>query len=175
MSIWFLPLFTALFAWLLPLVWIKLMFFPKHPIRLGILTWQAPIQKWIQEIKFNDFFPPESQGKHLEQMIPFIDTQLDDFFRNKLPQKMPIVSMFVGDKTISQLKGVFLDELKEIFPGLIVIFSENIQKEMPIKWAEGSFIKVESRIKKQIKPLQLIGLFMGLAWGVLAYLINSLF
>ena len=174
MSFWFLSLFTALFAWTLPLIWIKILFYPKNPIRIGGKTWQAPIQKWIHHINFNEIFPPESQGKQLDQLMPFIDTKLDDFFRNKLPQKMPIVSMFVGDKTISQLKGVFLDELNELFPGLIVLFTENIQKEMRTKWMEGSTKTIENNIKKQIKPLQWAGLVMGFAWGVLAYLINSL-
>ncbi len=85
-----------------------------------------------------------------------------------------MVSMFVGDKTISQLKGVFLDELNELFPGLIVLFTENIQQEMLNKWQEGTTKTLENRIKKQIKPLQWAGLFIGFAWGVIAYLLNSL-
>jgi hypothetical protein len=150
------------------------MFYPKHPIRIGGFNWESPFQKWFNTINLNDFFPPKSQEKQLEQIMPFIDAKLDDFFRNKLPQKMPMVSMFVGDKTISQLKGVFLDELNELFPGLIVLFTENIQQEMLNKWQEGTTKTLENRIKKQIKPLQWAGLFIGFAWGVIAYLLNSL-
>lgn len=49
-------------------------------------------------------------------ILPLADTHVDDFLRNKLPKKMPVMSMLVGDKTIAQLKAVFMEELQDLLP-----------------------------------------------------------
>ena len=40
---------------------------------------------------------------------------------------MPMISMFIGDRTINQLKGIFVEEVEVIFPMFIEKYaSENI-------------------------------------------------
>jgi hypothetical protein len=49
-------------------------------------------------------------------ILPLADTHVDDFLRNKLPKAMPVMSMLVGEKTIAQLKAVFMEELQNLLP-----------------------------------------------------------
>jgi len=117
----------------------------------------------------------EHREKQFEKISPFIDQQLETFFREKLSKKMPIVSMFIGDKTISELKTVFLDELRELFPQLTVELAENVKNELLLKLSEKGAMELEEKIRVSIKKLQWLCLIIGLIWGSFAYLLYLLF
>jgi len=55
----------------------------------------------------------------VERLRPFVETEIDKFLREKLPVQMPMISMFIGDKTINQLKGIFVGEVEVLFPMFI--------------------------------------------------------
>jgi hypothetical protein len=57
-----------------------------------------------------------SDSAQLENLLPLAETHIDYFLRHKLTTAMPMVAMFIGDKTIAQFKAVFMEELKELLP-----------------------------------------------------------
>lgn len=58
----------------------------------------------------------KSKGANIEDIQPLIEEHLDHFLEVKLIKEMPVVGMFVGDKTIAQLKQLFMQELELLFP-----------------------------------------------------------
>jgi hypothetical protein len=175
MNFLFLAFSTAIFGWFLPLVWVKIFLYPKKDIKLLGFSWQAPLYSMVQHINLEELIPIEHREKQFEKISPFIDQQLDTFFRDKLSKKMPIVSMFIGDKTISELKTVFLEELRELFPQLTVELAENVKKELLLKLSEKGAMELEEKIRVSIKKLRWLCLFIGLIWGSFAYLVFLLF
>jgi hypothetical protein len=51
-----------------------------------------------------------------ERVRPVIEEQMDDFLRNRLKEQMPMIGMFIGDKTIETLKPIFIGEIQRMFP-----------------------------------------------------------
>lgn len=51
-----------------------------------------------------------------DRMRPLVEKQVDEFLSIRLPREMPMIGMFIGEKTIAQLKAIFLKELEDIFP-----------------------------------------------------------
>jgi len=96
---------------------------------------------------------------------------LDSFFKERLTEKMPIISMFIGEKTITQLKEVFIEELQTLFPDLISQFSKSIQaaflSTLSSKWAP----ILETMLLKATQKLRWIAFLIGAIWGWVIYLI----
>ncbi|WP_315814403.1 hypothetical protein [Paraflavitalea speifideaquila] len=45
-----------------------------------------------------------------------MEVHVDEFLRKGLPKAFPMISTFIGERTINQLKEIFLKELETIFP-----------------------------------------------------------
>jgi hypothetical protein len=84
---------------------------------------------------------------------------------------MPVISMFIGDKTIAQLKEVFLEELHQIFPTLLSQFTQTtataILLNIETKWSN----KVETYLLKATQKLRIAAFFFGFIWGLIIQLI----
>lgn len=88
-----------------------------------------------------------------------------------------MLSMFIGDKTISQLKAAFLMELENLFPVIMKSYLSNLENEIDPKKliaekiagfsVEKSSILLNKQVKKLFTRLQLIGLIIGLSAGIL--------
>jgi hypothetical protein len=76
--------------------------------------------------KFND-------PAHFEKLRPVIEEHIDQFLRVKLSQQMPVISMFVGDKTVEKMKSVFMEELALLFPQVIGRFAANLQQDINLR------------------------------------------
>lgn len=139
------------------------------------IHWEAPILQWVKTIEWQQLIPADHLPKQLDQLIPVIDTKLDDFFRNRLTQKLPMIAMFIGDKTIQQLKEVFVEELRVMYPELITSFSSNIQKEWITKLDETFLNVLQRKLLEATAPLRTIALIFALLWGSITYAIFCLF
>jgi len=97
---------------------------------------------------------------------------------------MPMVSMFIGEKTIQQLKAVFMEELKLLFPSLIGNYITHLQQDLDIekiikeKVGTISSIKLEAMIlqmmSKELRLLQIAGAVLGFVIGLIQLLITQL-
>jgi uncharacterized membrane protein len=104
-----------------------------------------------------------------EAVLPLIDQQLDHFFTHKIGEKLPMVSMFIGEKTIVQLKAVFIEELGTIFPSLVSALSQSaihgFLNNLETKWNP----ILAARLLKSTRKFRIISFFIGLLWGFLIY------
>jgi hypothetical protein len=165
MHLLLLPLLVAGFGWLISWGFIKIIFFPHQSIRMAGKQWQSLFSKKAGQISMSQILPELSQGDSFQKILPFIDAKLDEFFKERLVQKMPIISMFIGEKTITQLKEVFLEELAQIFPSLLSQFTQSTAAtfllNIEVKWSK----KLETYLLKASQKLRIAAFFFGLIWG----------
>lgn len=84
-----------------------------------------------------------------------------------------MISMFIGDKTIEELKGVFMEELAIIFPILINQFSANLNKDLHAQWQERWSNIAYEKVNKATSQLRWIMLGIGCIWGLMIAFIVS--
>src|SRR5690349_13873412 len=100
MNYWLLiiPLLTAFTGW------ISVVFIGKMLVR-SIPRMQPQLSKTLAELAASEIvsFPLGSvleNPRNFENIKPLVETHVDDFLRKKLPVEMPMIGMFIGDKTI---------------------------------------------------------------------------
>ena len=173
MHIILLPLLVACFGWLISWGFIKIIFFPHQSIRLAGRQWQSLFSKKAGQISIGQILPELTQGDSFQKLLPFIDAKLDEFFKERLVQKMPVISMFIGDKTITQLKEVFLEELAQIFPDLLSEFTQSSANafllNLEAKWSK----KIEQYLLKASQKLRIMAFCLGFIWGLILQFILS--
>ena len=196
MLIYFLiPLISAFIGWITNLVAIKMLFHPRNPVRIGFFTLQGIFpkrQKQFAEklgklvadelLSFNDISEKLSNPEKISGMIPGIAGQMDHFLRVRLPDTMPVLSMFIGDNTIEKIKGVFMEEMKRLLPDLIHNYVNSLQNDLDLekivtaKVSGFSSDKLEeilnSIMKKEFRFVEIIGGVLGLIIGIIQVLIT---
>ena len=173
MHIILLPLLVACFGWLISWGFIKIIFFPHQSIRLAGRQWQSLFSKKAGQISMSQILPQLTEGDSFQKLLPFIDAKLDEFFKERLVQKMPVISMFIGDKTITQLKEVFLEELAQIFPDLLSEFTQSSANtfllNLEARWSK----KIEQYLLKASQKIRIMAFCLGFIWGLILQFILS--
>ena len=175
MQIVLLPLLVACFGWLISWGFIKLLFFPHRSTRVLGMHSQSLFSKKADQISIGQILPELTQGDSFQKLLPFIDSKLDEFFKERLFKKMLIISMFIGDKTITQLKEVFLEELEQIFPSLLSEFTQSTANSFLLnietKWSK----ELETYLLKATQKLRIAAFLLGFAWGfIIQFILSSL-
>ena len=160
-----LPILTGIFGWLMIWLFVKALFIP----------WKGGLIKIIAEIKIEQLITIETSLKQFDSLLPTLNEHLDDFFKNKLTEKMPMIAMFIGDKTITQLKEVFIEELKLMFPDLVHKLLKSSQKELGNmlnqKWRK----TLEVSLLNATRKFRIIAFILGFTWGWLILLLSHAF
>jgi hypothetical protein len=80
-----------------------------------------------------------TSAETLYKAMPAIEAHIDNFLHKKLKEAIPVISMFIGEKITAQLKELFLEELKDLFPSVMSQFIGNLsqsgelEKEIALK------------------------------------------
>ncbi len=174
-----------------------MLFHPREPHRFLGMTIQGIFprrQKQFAEklgkivsnefLSFEDIQQKISDPANLEKIMPMIEKHVDDFLRIKLSNEMPFLSMFIGDKTINTLKGIFMQEIGNLFPQVMKQFSANLQAELDLehiviqKVSAFSSDKLEEVLyqimSKEFRFVELIGAVIGFIIGLVQVLITVL-
>lgn len=192
------PIFGAILGWILTAAIIKMLFHPSLPKRFLGLGFQGYIpknrasltDKIAAGISREDFFSIDeiaakvSNPAHFQQIMPMAAQHIDEFLRLKLPKAMPMISMFIGDRTINQLKAVFMDELEQLFPQIMQSYIGNLKGEINIGQMVRDKInqipteKIElwlmTAMKRQVRLLCLLGACIGLVTGIFQIVLSVL-
>jgi uncharacterized membrane protein YheB (UPF0754 family) len=188
------PLLSAFTGWITIRIALLLLFRPLEPRKIMGLTLQGVFPKQKQQIaikagqiaaaEFSTFEGLEqkiSDPKNMEKIKPLIETHIDDFLRNKLKEQMPMISLFIGDKTINTLKVVFMQEIEALFPQVMQQFAGNLKNDLDIeqmvvsKISGVSLEKIESllysNLSKEFQMAAGIGALIGLLTGLIQLVI----
>lgn len=199
MNFWYIliPLLSAFIGWFTNWIAIKMLFHPREARKILFFTIQGvfpkrqaafaqKLGKLVSEelLSFSDIKDKISNPENLEKVMPVIDNHIDHFLRVRLSDQMPVISMFIGDKTINSLKTLFMTELRELFPVIMQKYADNLQGEIDLekivteKVAGFSSDKLESILnqimKKELGFVELLGGVIGFLIGVLQVLITLL-
>ncbi|SEW35708.1 hypothetical protein SAMN05428988_4378 [Chitinophaga sp. YR573] len=73
--------------------------------------------------------------ENIQSILPVVETHMDIFLKEKLPEAMPVFKMFIGESTTQQVKNVLMKELDSMFPVIINQYLQNIDAEslIPVK------------------------------------------
>jgi uncharacterized membrane protein YheB (UPF0754 family) len=196
MSWWLflIPLISAIISWSVIRIFFYYLFHPTNPISVagfkvqGLLpAYQSTIASELGKIVVREFLQTKmieekiTDPAQVQKIMPVIEEHIDDFLRNKLKKQMPVISVFIGEKTIESLKKVFMTELETLFPKIIGGFASNMVNDLNVesllaKKINGlSMSEVESAFKKnfsrQITLAQAAAAFIGLFIGLLGLII----
>lgn len=145
MNYWyfFIPLLTALIGWLIHSV--AIIFFLRNilPKKKNAIAQSLAKKAALEFANFRGLEEKINDPSNLDNIMPEIETHIDHFLNEKLKKEMPVISMFIGNKTTDKLKEVFMKELKTLFPQIISRFAANLK----------SGINVEEIVLKKITAL----------------------
>lgn len=192
MNIWLLsiPFISAFIGWFTNWIAIKMLFHPKEPKKILFLTFQGVFPKRQRQfaeklgklvstelLSFKEIEEKIVNPENLKKLMPFVENKVDDFLRRKLSDAFPIISMFIGDNTINQLKTIFMAELEIIFPEMISSYMKNLESQLDLekivteKVYGFSSDKMESILNqimsKEFKFIEVIGAVLGFIIGLL--------
>ena len=191
------PLISAFIGWFTNWIAIKMLFHPKVPVKILGITFHGIFpkrQKQFAEklgklvsqelLSFSDIEKKISNPDNIEKLMPFVETHIDHFLRVKLAEEMPMIGMFIGDKTINQMKAIFIKELQSLFPSLMENYMGQLEKDLDLekividKVSGFSSDKLEEILQaimsKEFRFVEIIGGVLGFIIGLLQVLITIL-
>ena len=139
-------LLTTFTGWITNWVAIKMLFHPRNPVKILGITFHGVFPKNQQRIaeqlgkvvgkellSFDEIEQKITNPENLQKLKPEIEAHIDNFLSNKLKDVFPMLSMFIGDKTINKLKEAFLKELETLFPVLIKNYIDKLKQDVDIE------------------------------------------
>lgn len=195
MIVYLIPFISAFIGWVTNWIAIKMLFHPRQPMNLGLFTLQGIFPKRQRQfaeklgklvadelLSFEDIRQKLTDPEKIKKVIPLLEDHLEHFLRKKLPDAMPVLSMFIGDSTIQQIKGVLLTELDSLFPMMIEQYLQSVKDDLDLehivreKVAAFSSDKLEqvliSIMSKEFRFVEIIGGVVGFIIGLIQLLIT---
>ena len=192
-----LPVISAFIGWFTNYIAVKMLFHPRLPRRFAGITIQGIFPKrqlqFAQKLgklvstellSFDEIAKTIANPDNLAKLNPAIEEHIDGFLRERLVKEMPIIGAFLGDKTIEKVKGLFLQELNNLFPTLMNNYTENLKHELDLeaivveKVSNFSSDKLEEILlqimSKEFRFIELIGAVLGFLIGAVQVLITLL-
>ena len=197
-STYFFTLALATFTgWVTTWIAIKMLFHPRRPMKILGITVQGIFPKNQQRIaeklgqvvskellSFGEIEQKVTSTENLQKLMPEVEAHIDHFLRNKLKEVFPMVALFIGEKTIMQLKDAFLSELQDLFPILMKSYMNKLQHDLDLekivveKISNFSSEKLEDLLdqitKEEFRFLEIIGGIFGFIIGLVQVLIAVL-
>jgi len=190
-------LISAFIGWFTNWIAIKMLFHPKEPKKILGITFHGIFPKRQQQfaqklgklvseelLSFKVIEEKIISPDNLSKMMPLVEEKIDLFLREKLSSVFPMISMFIGQNTINQLKVVFMKELETMFPEIIGSYMKNIESQLDLekmvteKVSGFSSDKMEiilnQIMSKEFRFVEIIGGVLGLIIGILQVLITLL-
>lgn len=199
MNLWLLliPVISAFIGWFTNWIAIKMLFHPREPKKFLGITFQGIFPKRQAQfaeklgklvadelLSFKDIEQKITSPENLSSVMPYIENHIDDFLRVKLGKAMPMIGMFIGEKTINEMKRIFMAELESIFPEVMHKYMGKLQEELDLekivteKVKAFSSDKLESILQqimaKEFKFVEILGGVLGFIIGILQVLITVL-
>lgn len=189
------PLISAFIGWFTNWIAIKMLFHPKEPKKILGITFHGIFpkrQKLFAEklgklvstelLSFSEIEQKITDPANLQNLMPFVEQKVDQFLRVKIAEVFPLISMFIGDSTINQLKAVFMDELNVLFPELIGKYMKHLESQLDLekivtdKVSNFSSDKMEEILNQimssEFRFVEVIGGVLGLIIGIVQVLIT---
>jgi len=193
------PVVAAIASWICVSLIIYFVCHPKHPVKIfgikiqGLLyVRQAQVRELlvnniVQQVlsKKDTLVQSVASEKNIERLMPHIETHIQEFLTVRVPLELPMIAMFLGDKTTHQIKEVFMKELRSLFPQLLTQYFTTLFDEKKLHELISSQLSASSGtimgivFEKSVRPLffriKLYAFIIGLIAGCLLTFVLNLF
>ncbi len=189
------PLISAFIGWFTNWIAIKMLFHPKEPKKILGITFQGIFPKRQQQfatklgklvsnelLSFAELEQKITNPVNIKKILPILEKHIDTFLREKLTAQIPMLGMLIGDKTIGQVKEVFLKELEELFPVAMKQYMAALEHDLDLekivisKVSSFSSNKLEDILYQimlaEFRFVEIIGAVLGFIIGVVQVLIT---
>lgn len=190
------PLISAFIGWMTNWVAVKMLFHPREPLNLGFFKIQGifPKRQAALADKLGKLVAQELINKdeiraqlldpgHLEKLYPTIATHMDHFLDHRLREKLPIISMFIGEGMMDKVREGMMEEIRDMLPRLMDQYSEQWSDSFDVealvreKVIQFSSDKLESILKdimkKEFRFIEIIGGVLGFLIGLFQVLLTQ--
>jgi uncharacterized membrane protein YheB (UPF0754 family) len=195
-AIWIgIPLFSAFFHWLTIRLALKLLFHPKQPVNILGYKLQGVFPKRQKQfanslgqlvsqelLSFDDIAGKVTKPENMAAVLPLIEEKMEEFLRHKLSEAFPVISMFIGDKTINTVKSAFMKEIETLFPEMMQSYMTKLQSELDLEkivvdkvngFSSDKLEEILQRImNKEFRFVEIIGGVLGLIIGIVQVIIS---
>ena len=191
------PIISAFIGWFTNWIAIKMLFHPREPKKILGITFHGIFPKRQRQfaeklgilvstelLSFKEIEQKITSTDNVNKLMPFVETKVDEFLRVKLSDAFPVISMFIGENTIQQLKRIFMQELQLIFPQVINKHVKHLESELDLekivteKVSGFSSDKLEQILNqimsKEFRFVEIIGAVLGFIIGLLQILITTI-
>jgi uncharacterized membrane protein YheB (UPF0754 family) len=189
------PFISAFIGWFTNWIAIKMLFHPKQPKKILGITFHGIFPKRQVQfaeklgimvskelISFAEIEEKIIDPNNIQKLMPVVETKIDEFLRTRLSDAFPIISMFIGENTINQLKVVFMSELETLFPNLIKSYMKSLESSLDLekivtqKVSGFSSDKMEDILNqimsKEFRFVEIIGAVLGFIIGLFQVLLT---
>lgn len=197
MLIYLIPFISAFIGWFTNWIAIKMLFHPKKPVKVLGITIHGIFPKGQKKfaeklgilvatelIHFDEIAGKLKDPEQLKALTPTIENHIDSFLRIRLKEKIPVISMFIGDSTIEKLKEGMMEEINTLLPQVIGQYTTSLQQSIDIekivteKVNNFSSDKLEdilqSIMKKEFRFVEILGGVLGFIIGLLQIALTML-
>jgi len=187
---WLQPFIAAFTGWFTTWIAIYMLFHPREPKRFMGITIQGIFPKRQKQvaaklgsvvakelIHFDEIASQLKDPEQLKSLTPTIEKHLDNFLKVKLKEKLPVISMFVGEGMLQSIKDGMLEEIALLLPEIINQYTDSLSKKIDIekmvteKVSNFSSDKLEeilqSVMSKEFRFIELIGGVLGFVIGLI--------
>ncbi|HYD20746.1 MAG TPA: DUF445 family protein [Flavipsychrobacter sp.] len=189
------PLISAFIGWFTNWIAIKMLFHPKDPVKFLGFTFQGIFPKRQQQfakklgvlvatelLHFDEIAVQLKDPSKLKELNPIIEAHLDNFLKVKLQEKLPVISMFVGDNTMNKIKDGMMEEIESLLPEIITRYTDSLSTQIDIerivteKVSKFSSDKLEeilvSIMSKEFRFVEILGGVLGFMIGLFQVLLT---
>lgn len=187
---WLQPFIAAFTGWFTTWIAIYMLFHPREPKKFLGITIQGIFPKRQKQfatklgnvvatelIHFSEIAAQLKDPEHLKPLKPLIENHLDNFLQVKLKEKLPVISMFVGEGIMSKIKEGMMEEIEQLLPQIILHYTDSMANKVDIeqmvteKVSNFSSDKLEEIVlavmTKEFRFVELVGGFLGFAIGLI--------
>jgi uncharacterized membrane protein YheB (UPF0754 family) len=188
------PLLSAFLGWFIIKMSVSLLFHPAKAKHFGAFSIQGVYYKKEKDLKAalidvikteleatNNLTDQLTSKQHLDKLKPEIEQHIDVFLKVKLKEAMPMIGMLIGDRTTSQLKVLFMQEMESLFPSIMKSYVNHIKTDGEVErfiserleaitpaLVEKKFLVLAG---PELRKLQLLAAFSGFIIGCVQLLI----
>jgi len=192
--IYLVPLIGAIIGWVTNWMAVKMLFHPRNEIRIWFFSIQGVFPKRqkklaqkLGELVSTELFSIEDVKIKLKEksasseVLGVLEVHIDKFLKEKLPQAIPMIAMFLNDNILVMVKTALVKELKEVMGVIIDNLGDQLHEVVDVheivreKVESFSCEKLEDILfvimKKEFKFIEFVGGVLGFLIGLVQMLI----
>jgi len=183
-----LPVIGALIGWLTNWVAVKMLFHPREPLKLGIVTVQGIFPKRQQAfaeklsvVVATELFSIKDVTSKLrdkatgDEVMDFVRARVRKVLESKMAEHFPVIGMFVAEDTLDKIAHQFAEEVRVMIGQLADRIGKGIETEMDVqsivreKVTNFSSDKLEEILfaimKREFRFVEMVGAVLGFLIG----------